>query len=825
MMIQKCEKNTDATTMQFKSLILSILIILVFSSSALSVDFITREQYMAEESIYKDYPLKVLFQKFNSGDAGNKREIRNHIILKQVFDRNIGEELRRSVLEFRGIPGVIKEISGESLKIWLPETESYKEYYMGIDRIPLEADKIYDVSERNIGSFAVILYILDDRVYKVRVTFPLKVPTGLSVVRMDNQNTVTWEEPETPVKPDGYQVFINDIYYKTVNRNSINVPRDGSKADQYYVKAVYKQDRTFYNSEPSSTIRDETTLTELKQQVLAREMYKRILDAMNPAEWEKAKTLLYDNNRLLTEHLSGSDGETSLNLIKFFRDIDEGNRLSQEERKTINDLEVALSFYRRAEEKIKIIPSDIDLRFITDLRIHETEKRISILEEQKKGTAAQGFYNRIFAALNPGEWKIARDLLYDNRENLAKYFDKDKNEISDRLAKFFRDIDEGDRIKADGKETIKKHESALEFYRRARIKANELPENINMHFLPDIRIRESEERIPLLETENRKILAEKRYQGIISFLNQGDWKGAGNLLSDSRQILSDHPDKGLRERSEILVKFFEDIDEGDRLRSEIPETIKNNKAALGFYKRAEAKAGKLPVQIDMGSLTETRIKECVERISYLQKKEREQAVHKVYERILASLNPGEWETARDLLYDNREYLTQYLDEENREISDRLAKFFRDIDEGDRLKSEGKETMRRHESALGFYRRAREKAKDLPGVIDMLFLADLRIRESEERIALLETKNKKLLAQDRYNRIISALDQGDWETARSLLYDSRQIISDHLDRDLNHVTQILIEFFKDIDEGDRLSREKPESIEGHVEIQNIFILFY
>ena len=932
--IQKSKGGTRSiAAVLAKGMILSTLIVFFISSSAFSVDFITEEQFLAEESVYKDYPLKVLFQKYHTGDSRDKREIRNHIILKQVFDKSIGEDLRRNVMEFRKMPGIIKQISGDILKLWVPETGGYKDYYVGIDRIPLEADIIHNITEANIGRFAAILYVLDTRVYKIKVSFPLEEPKGLSVMRLNTQNVVKWEEPKVSVKPVSYEIFINDTYYKTIEGTSISVPRQGGRIDEYYVKAVYKQGRNVYNSGPSDIIRDETAVKELNQKELASDTYDRIIAAINPGEWEKAKILLYDNNQLLVEHPDSRARETSLNLIKFFRDIDEGNRLSEEKPGTINDLEVALSFYKRAEEKIKVIPSDIDLRFITDLKIHENRSRILLLANQNKSAAAQDIYNRVLTALNPGEWVIARDLLYDNREYLAQYLDEKNKETSDRLAKLFRDIDEGDRLKSEGKETIKRHESALGFYRRAGEKAKDLPENIDMLFLADLRIRESEDRIALLETKNQKLLAQDRYQRIMSALNQGDWETARSLLYDSRQIISDHLDKDVKDASETLVKFFrdvdegdrvsrekpesierhetalgfyeraeetakdlplnidvqpviriklnigrerivlletriqkqqvqntydsvltalnpgewidakellyenremfsryldekpraiseklvryfQDIDEGDRLKSERPETIKGYEAAVNFYNRARAKAEDLPGEIDMVFLTELKIKESVERISGLEKKNREQAVQDMYERILVALNPGEWVIARDLLYDNREYLAQYLDEKNKETSDRLAKLFRDIDEGDRLKSEGKETIKRHESALGFYRRAGEKAKDLPENIDMLFLADLRIRESEDRIALLETKNQKLLAQDRYQRIMSALNQGDWETARSLLYDSRQIISDHLDKDVKDASETLVKFFRDVDEGDRVSREKPESIERH-----------
>jgi len=136
---------------------------------AFSLDFVTQEEFVAEKSTYKDYPLKILFKKLNESDAGEKREIRNLIILKQVFDRNIEEKVRAGVLKFEESFGIIKDINEENLRLWIPETKSFRDFYVGIDRIPLESTGNYKITRSNLGKYALILYTLDERIYKIKI--------------------------------------------------------------------------------------------------------------------------------------------------------------------------------------------------------------------------------------------------------------------------------------------------------------------------------------------------------------------------------------------------------------------------------------------------------------------------------------------------------------------------------------------------------------------------------------------------------------------------------------------------------------------------------
>ena len=94
------------------------------------VDFITQDQFAAEKNTYKNYPLKILFKKLHESDDREKRDIRNVIILKQVFDREM--QLKTIDVHYNKSFGIITDTSKDNIKFWIPETDTLKDFYTGI---------------------------------------------------------------------------------------------------------------------------------------------------------------------------------------------------------------------------------------------------------------------------------------------------------------------------------------------------------------------------------------------------------------------------------------------------------------------------------------------------------------------------------------------------------------------------------------------------------------------------------------------------------------------------------------------------------------------
>ena len=503
------KSKTKFLTGSYRFILLVFFLVCLDYSPAFPVDFITQKEFVAEKSAYKDYPLKILFKKLAESDASTKREIRNVIILKQVFDRNMQEKVEAGVVKYKKPYGIIKEISKDNLRLWIPETDSYRDLYVGIDRIPLENINNFKITSSNIGKYASIVYTLDGRIYKIKIDFELSVPTGLYVKREGNENIVGWDEPAAAQKPSGYKVFINREPFKTVEGTVVRVPRTKGQVDEYYVKAIYKHGVSFLDSEASDVQLDEITAKEINQELLAGETYKRIMASLNPAESEKASKLLYDNQQLLTEHLDQERKENTEVLIGFFRNIDEGDRLSLEKPETVGNLETALSFYKRAEQKAKALPASIDVLFLTELKINENLNRKALLETRQQELLAGETYKRIMASLNPAESEKASKLLYDNQQLLTEHLDQERKENTEVLIGFFRNIDEGDRLSLEKPETVGNLETALSFYKRAEQKAKALPASIDVLFLTELKINENLNRKALLETRQQELLAAK----------------------------------------------------------------------------------------------------------------------------------------------------------------------------------------------------------------------------------------------------------------------------------------------------------------------------
>jgi len=547
--------------------------------------------------------------------------------------------------------------------------------------------------------------------------------------------------------------------------------------------------------------------------LLAAATYERIIAALNPSQWQTAETLLYDKQQFLSENLDEEHKANTRDLVAFFREIDEGDRLSTATPASIKNIESALMFYQRAEQKAKALPPGIDVAFITRLKIGASQGRITQLQAQQEELLAVATYDRIITALNPSEWQTAETLLYDNQQLLNQHLDTGRKQNTDHLVAFFKEIDEGDRLGQATPESIQKLESALMFYQRAEQAAKALPSGIAVAFIPRLKINESKGRIVRLQSQQEQLSADETYDRIITALNPSEWQTAETLLYENQQFLSEHLDAERKQNTDQLVAFFKEIDEGDRLGQATPESIQKLESALMFYQRAEQTAKALPSGIVVAFIPRLKINESKGRIARLQTQQKELLAIETYDRIGAALNPSDWQTAEKLLYDNQKYLEQHLDQGRKQNAAGLMAFFMEIDEGDRLSKSTPESIQNLESAVMFYQRAEQKAKALPAAIDVQFIPRLKIDASKGRIARLQSQQKELSATETYDRIITAINPSQWQDAEKLLFENQQFLDQHLDQERKQNTVGLIAFFREVDEGDRLSKSTPESIQN------------
>jgi predicted SpoU family rRNA methylase len=191
---------------------------------------------------------------------------------------------------------------------------------------------------------------------------------------------------------------------------------------------------------------------------------------LKSGEWEKAKSLLYENKALFVARLSKPQQDDAAALVVFFNRIDEGDRLIEAMPQTTESLDKAVESYGRAQEQA----GGLDVGFIKQEKIKSASARQAALKTQQQKELASGRYALVSAALMSGEWEKARIRLYENRSLFTAHLAKPQQDEAAALAVFFNRIDEGDRLAAEAPETVKSLDKAVEAFGQAPEKAGGL---------------------------------------------------------------------------------------------------------------------------------------------------------------------------------------------------------------------------------------------------------------------------------------------------------------------------------------------------------------
>jgi len=379
-----------------------------------------------------------------------------------------------------------------------------------------------------------------------------------------------------------------------------------------------------------------------------------------------------------------------------------------------------------------------------------------LLEEKEKEEMAAETYDRIIKSLTPLEWEDALGILSDNHEFMEEHLDRDRKRNINNLIKFFTRIVEGDNISSIQPETKKNLSEALAHYRQAERLIKELPENINVLFISELKIKNNLSQKLILEDRNKETLAQDMYNRVIESLSVSEWEDARNLLFDNRQFMEDYLDKERKKGIEKLADFFFDVNEGDKIMEKDPWSIKNIDGAITLYKRAEQKATNLPDGINVVFITDMKIDQGLNQQSLIEQKAHEQHAGETYDRIMAGLVPDKWEESRDLLYSNRKQLEDYLDEDLIRNLRKLFAVFREIDRVDSIRNEQPETVKNLDIIIGVYEKAGEKVRDLMPDIDVMFVIEGRIQECLNNKKAFQTRKKELLAAKKTDSATNAL---------------------------------------------------------------------
>jgi len=809
--------NCRISRLTVRAVFLMILSLMIFAVSGadhvLAVEFVTRQAFEKEKDAYKDYPLRVLFEKLNESREAEKRAIRNVIILKQVFDPKLIKRATEAGVALASHYGVVKEVTGDRLRFWIPESGNIKTFHVGIDRIPLINDRDYDISPLGIDKFAAIAHVLDDRIYKIEVKYLLAPPSDLRIQRRGEKNIIGWREPKTEVKPIKYKVFVNKHLFKTVERASVEVPRRKDRADEFFVKAVYVHQNGIIDSVASTTLYDQATADEIGQRQQAELLYGQILRTLNPSEWQDAKTQLYQNRHQMETHLD-ADKRTRLQVLSdFFREIDEGDRLRDITPQTQENLAEALASYKRAEKKAAGLPGEIAISFVYKRKIDALATAEASLVAEAKRQKAEKTFAVIISSLSGQKWQDAIKMLADNRSLLDEHLNADQKTAVNTLAAVFSEIDAGNRTAAIRPLTVENLQSAIAAYRRAEEKAQTLPAGVDAGFIPRLRITDTQNRIQLIKTGQQKQLAQDTYLAIKGALTASEWQNARTSLVENRTLLDEHLNDDQKIAVKTLDAVFKEIDAGDRTAAIQPSNIDTLKAAMDLYREADRKARTLPEGVDAALITRIKIEEIQNRMTEMESGIQKRIAEKTYLAIIGNLTPDGWPSARKMLTDNRSLLDEHLDYDSKAIVISLETVLNKIAAGDRMASVQPSTIDDLKAAISIYREAGESAGTLPSGADAGPIVQLKIGEVQNRIRLIETGMQKRFAEKTYLAIIGNLTPDDWPSARKTLYDNRDLLNEYLDADRKAGMQTLAEMFKEIESADRTAGTQPVTIDN------------
>ncbi len=683
------------------------------ASPAGAIEFVTREDFTVERNSYKDYPYRVLFEKFHNSSGAEKRKIRNVIILKQVFDPEMRQRAIAAGAKFETYYGVIKTISADRLRLWLPESDSFKDFQVGINRIPVENKHDYPVSPATISDFAAIVNILENRVYKVMISFALTAPEKLKVTRLDENNIVSWEPPANVQAPSGYRFFVNDKFYKSVAGTSIEVPRSKEQADEFFIKAVYAHQKGRIESAASPTLYDVASARELEKRQQAGEVYTQFAAALRRPDQQTARKLL-DGNRLLLAGFLNPDRQAHiLTAGAFFKALDKGARLTALRPETPENLAEARTAFQRAADEAGRLPADFKLPEVARARLDQNSNLAARLTMRLQKEKASQILTQISADIQPGRWENARKYLYQQQAFLRTHLDQKDKAGVEALAVFFQTIEKGDLSAAIQPPAPRHLEAAMQHYRQAEIESRTLPQNLDAGFIALQKIKTTVGRQASLAAEQQTRQAVQTWDKLLVDLNPSGWQSAKMRLYENRAMLSAHLPFENKATLAALVDFFTSLDEGDRLTASQPATMENLDTAAMYYQRASQKAATLPDKLDVGFITRIKTSEIKKLKTRLQTQLFKAESNQAFTQVAAALDTGQWREARSMLYAKQDLFTRYLNAGHKAACITLIGFFRDIDEGDRLAGIQPLVKQNLDAALDLYRQAEAKGQTLP----------------------------------------------------------------------------------------------------------------
>ena len=237
-----------------------------------------------------------------------------------------------------------------------------------------------------------------------------------------------------------------------------------------------------------------------------------------------------------------------------------------------------------------------------------SDRKNTLLKKQNQ-VLAEETYRRISAALDTGQWREARKLVYEKQDLLSQHLDDQRRADCLTLVGFFRNIDKGDRLAEIKPPTGPNLDTALESYRQAVAKGQTLPAALDVGLIARQKIRTVVALKDELAAGQQSAEAQKIYAQIMQSLTPEKWPTARTVLTTNETLLSAQLAPARRATITRLLALFQFIEDGDRLTAQQPITADNLNMALSSYRLADQKARDLAPTADLTFLTAGKIED------------------------------------------------------------------------------------------------------------------------------------------------------------------------------------------------------------------------
>lgn len=487
-------------------ILIATLLILVYPFAVHGIELITLQQFEDKSFPNRLLTVNQLWEEYDDGTKSDRerRELFSLIIIKQVFEDNILANNAGGIDGYEAVSGIIRQIADSPVKLivqnGLVEQAAFVDYLY----IPIEmSDSMF--REGSMDQYAAIVYLINDRVYKVKVLDRIGAPVD-GFDYSYTENSFRWKKASDGRKHLEYKIYKNQTVIKTTTDYEFAYnPKDDDRRSMFAITRVHN-----FQAENGESITVESNPTFFS---MAHAPHSPIL-------------ILSDGMKLYRE---GAYEDA----IKIFEML-----LKSESQEVKKKAEFLNNLAKYKVERYKDATNEGNIfRFLKKAKdlLDDSSREFSI-ENEYKEDLANGFYGelaRLFSKEN--DWVIGKRILDeiviepDDREpdkmKIEKLFsfvaiEEGQTKLKQRhitlLKLFFGRIEQGD--KELGKRTKGSVEKADSHYNLAsEIAFYNLPKDIRVNHIALKKLAEVEKTMKLISEKHRKRFEKHIYEGLNSF--------------------------------------------------------------------------------------------------------------------------------------------------------------------------------------------------------------------------------------------------------------------------------------------------------------------